>query len=230
MRHNFLLVAIVCCCLAPVTVNGQISTGFAVGDGAGAGFQTGVSNSVTLNDASVSGFDAIFSGGQQQQSFDGQSYNAGPNAYLVINSGATTFNGVSGSSDTATIDFTGPGAGSVSFFGANRGNGAAVSGTVFGLDDTTQIGSFSITQTSNQAFTNPTLTSFNEGSFGLGALGQAIGSIQFDLPGPNANAPYALAIDTFSATASTAVGVPEPSSAVALALLGMGLGFRRRRS
>ena len=54
--------------------------------------------------------------------------------------------------------------------------------------------------------------------------GLNIGRIEADLPGPAANAPYAAAIDTFSAT----VAVPEPSS---LTLLGIAAicGFRRRR-
>ena len=61
-------------------------------------------------------------------------------------------------------------------------------------------------------------------AFNSADLGGLIGEITFDLPGPNANAPYVLAIDTFSATA-----VPTPS-AIGAGLAGLGLlGARRRR-
>jgi len=53
-----------------------------------------------------------------------------------------------------------------------------------------------------------------------------IDSIQVDLPGPNSNAPYAAAIDTFSAT----VAVPEPSSTLLVGLAFSASLLRRRRS
>ena len=160
--------------------------------------------------------------------FDGPSYDSGPAAYLFVNG---SFTGASGNTvagdgigdDNGLIDFTGNGASEVTFFGANRANGGSVGFNVFGVDDTTLLASFTgangITQTSLAGSPLQTILSSS-------TLGGAIGSIEFDLPGPAANPPYVLAIDTFTATAA----VPEPSSA-ALFIIGLcGMAARRRRS
>ena len=56
----------------------SINTSFDTTDG----FITGDTAPVILSDRS---FIATFSGGQQQQMFDGPSYNSGPAAYLFVN-------------------------------------------------------------------------------------------------------------------------------------------------
>ncbi len=163
-----------------------VSTGFDAADG----FATGTLNPGTT--ISSGDFSAIFTDGQQQQSFDGQSYNVGPAGFLYVNGGGG-FQGAAATGDMGVINF-GQGATEVSFFGANRANGGGV--TVEALDTSgTVLGSTVITQSNIQAGVNPTLTTFNAAS-----LGGLIGSLRVDLPGPAANAPYALAIDTFSAT------------------------------
>ena len=182
------------------------------------GFVTGDFNPVTLSSTTAPGFGAIFSLGQQQQGFDGGSYVNGPAGYLFING---TFNGVSGDGvddDDGLIDFIGAGASEVTFFAANRAQGGFVGVDVFGVDDTTLLTSFQVTQTVLNASATQTVLSAS-------ALGGAIGRIEFDLPGPVANPPYVLAIDTFTATA-----VPEPGAA-ALFVLGMiTMTSRRRRT
>ena len=195
---------------AVVKAGPVVSTSFDTSDG----FVTGSSSDVTLSDGP---FQVTFSGGQQQQGFDFNSYNSNPAAYMVING---TFTGgfggtASGASDTATIDFN-LGVTEVSFFAANRANGAGTTIRVLGLDDSTVLATEFITQTSIQPSTSPTLTSFSSSS--LGAL---IGSIQIDNAGPAGAPPYVTAIDTFRAKA-----VPEPST---LALLGIEKPRCRRR-
>ena len=169
----------------------SVDTGFDTSDG----FVTGALNPGTsLNSGD---FAVTFDNGQQQQMFDGPSYNVGPAGFLFVN-GGPGFTGGSGQNaastgDQGTISFS-QGATEVSFFGANRGQGAAVTVEALGLDGSV-LGSQLITQTNIQAATNPTLTTFNAND-----LGGLIGSLRVDLPGPAANPPYVLAIDTFSAT------------------------------
>lgn len=185
-----------------------ITTSFNTGDG----FVTGDTNPATLTNGV---FSATFSGGQQQQGLDLPSYHTNPAGYLFING---LLNGVSGSNDTGLIDFN-IGVTEVSFFAANRGQGAGVALNIFGVDDTTLLDTIFITQTSNQDADGAFPTTLN--SLVLGAL---IGSIGIDLPGPAGNPPYVLAIDDFSVTA-----VPLPA-ALPLFLAGLaGLGFFRRR-
>lgn len=191
-----------------------VTTEFATGDG----FVTG-----DLTDQVLDGL-VTFTGGQQQQMFLGGAYNNGPAAFLFVN-GAGGFNGGGGQNavstgDTGSIVFGGAGATAVSFHAANLANGPATAFTAFdvnGVEIETQL-----TQVSN--------LNANAGDAGeilsFSASGGAnIGRIDVDLPGPNANAPYAASIDTFSATIAA---VPEPSS---LALFGLAAscGFLRRR-
>ena len=223
MQLRLVFAAVSCLCLVPMTASATIMTDFNTTDG----FTTGTFSPTVVPDPADPAFTAIFSGGQQQQMFDGPSYVNGPAGYLFVNG---NFTGASGRSisgdgvndDRGLIDFTGPGAGTVSFFGANRANGGQVAVNVFGLDDTTLLGSVLITQTALNTGT-PTQTILTEAAFG-----DAIGSIEFDLPGPAAAAPYVAAIDVFSATAST-TAVPEPGSALGLCVLGACCMFRRRR-
>lgn len=185
-----------------------ITTSFNAGDG----FITGDTNPVTLTNGA---FQTTFSGGQQQQGLDLPSYHTNPAGYLFING---VFNGVGGSSDTGLIDFS-IGVTDVSFFAANRGQGAGVTLNTFGVDDTTLLDTIFITQTSNQDADGAVPTTLS--SLVLGAL---IGSIGIDLPGPAGNPPYVLAIDDFSVTA-----VPLPA-AFPLFLVGLAsLGLWRRR-
>ena len=191
-----------------------VTTEFATGDG----FVTG-----DLTDQVLDGL-VTFTGGQQQQMFLGGAYNNGPAAFLFVN-GAGGFNGGGGQNavstgDTGSIVFGGAGATAVSFHAANLANGPATAFTAFdvnGVEIETQL-----TQVSN--------LNANAGDAGeilsFSASGGAnIGRIDVDLPGPNANAPYAASIDTFSATIAA---VPEPSS-LALFSLAASCGFLRRR-
>ena len=211
-----------------VSTDFATSDGFITGPQNGAAPAAGAFSDVTISDL-TGAFSTTFSGGQQQQGFDGPSYNGDNAAYLFVNTGpgAAVFAGASGntitggdnnSDDGGLISFSGAGAGSVSFFAADRANGANTGGTVF--------------DTSGAALTTFTIpsgnVSDNQFTFTEAALGGAIGSISFDLPGPNANAPYAAAIDSFTATASTA-SVPEPSSMLALLGTLAIAGLRRRR-
>ena len=199
------------CLMIALPAWGQtITTSFSTSDG----FVTGDNSDVTLMN---SGFEITFSGGQQQQAFDGSSYNAGPDGYLFFNG---TFGGVTGNTDVGTIDFN-RGVNDVSFFLANRANGAGVTVRALGVDDTTILGSEFVTQTSIQNATNPSLTQFTSQDFG-GAL---IGSLEIDLPGPANNPPYVAAIDTFSATA-----IPEPSSILVMGAIGTLAILRRRKN
>ena len=203
---------------SPVTVTTEFNTsdGFVTG---------GVNGNVipeAFDDVTVDGL-VTFSGGQQQQMFDGPSYSSGPAAYLFINGGGG-FEGASGNvaastGDTGLISFGGFGASSVSFFGANRANGAGTTLNVFGVDGAL-LTTILVTQTVNNGGGGPNVSLT---SLMLGAL---IGSIEVDLPGPAGNPPYAFAIDGFSSVVET----PLPGGAV-LALTGIaGLaGLRRRR-
>lgn len=200
------------------------SDGFITGPINGGTPAAGAFNDVTLTNG---GFSVIFSGGQQQQGFDGGSYNNGPAGYLFVNTGggSSVFTGTSGNTITGganngdsngLISFGGFGASSVSFFAADRANGAATTIDVLGTDGSILANDFVIP--SGNVSDNPF-------SFSASALGGPIGSIAIDLPGPAANPPYVLAIDTFSAVAA----IPEPSSMVVL-LSGLAIaGLRRRR-
>lgn len=224
MRRIILGASLLCFALASPSFASPISTQFNDTDG----FITGDTDPVTLTNGALS---VTFSGGQQQQMFDAESYNVAPAAYLFING---TFTGASGNDasgdgvddDTGLIDFN-IGVLEVSFFGANRGNGDAVELTIFGVDDVTELSTETITQTSNPTGAPTTITAAD--------VGAPIGSIGIDLPGPNMMPPYVFAIDTFSVVDEEEPVVvpnpiPEPGAAI---LLGMGLlalGASRRRN
>lgn len=204
------------CFFAAPAQAATITTQFDTSDG----FVTGDFGDVTLTSGSLS---VTFSGGQQQQGFDLPSYNVNPAAYMFINGPFTgsfggTVSGDGTDDDSGMIDFN-IGVVEVSFFAANRGFGAGTTLNIFGVDDTTMLGSISITQTSNQASDGAMLTTITGSDFG-----GLIGKIGIDLPGPAGNPPYVLAIDSFSAR------VPEPGTAALLAagLLGFGVARRRR--
>lgn len=200
------------------------SDGFITAPTNGDAAAAGAFDPVTVSNG---GFDVTFSGGQQQQMFDGPSYNNGPAAFLFVNTGggSAVFTGASGNTITGganngdsngLISFGGFGASSVSFFAADRANGANTTLDIFGTDGTLLSDNFVIPSGN---------VSDNQFSFDANTLGGPIGSISFDLPGPNSNPAYVVAIDSFSATAA----VPEPSSMVVV-LGGLALaGLRRRR-
>ena len=193
-----------------------ISTSFSTGDG----FVSRSTSDVVLTD---NDFTVTFSGGVQEQSFDGPAYNAGPDAYFFVNAGPGTFTGsfgvrpLPGNVDVGTITFN-TGVISLSFFAADRANGTP-SFRLLDIDGnilTTE----SITGTSNRNSDGATPFEFSSSDFG-GAL---FGSLEFDNAGPAANPPYVIAIDSFSAT-----GVPEPSSALLSALGALLVISKRRR-
>ncbi|MEM7626206.1 MAG: PEP-CTERM sorting domain-containing protein [Planctomycetota bacterium] len=146
-------------------------------------------------DLSTGNLTLTVSGGQQQQSFDGPSYNAGPDAYLFISGPSFTgsFGGSTpGTGDTGDLTFN-RGVTEVSFFAADRANGTPTV-RVFGIDDTTVLAEVPVTGTSNQAGSGATPLSFN-----ANALGGLIGRVEIDNAGPAGNPPYVTAIDTLSA-------------------------------
>lgn len=209
-----------------LTTGFDTADGFVTGPTNGAAAAAGAFDDVTVSSASGA-FSATFSGGQQQQGFDFPSYQAGGNGYLFVNTGpgSAVFTGTSGNTitgganngdQTGSISFNSLGASTVSFYAADRANGPASSLDIFGTDGGLLLEDFSIPSgtVSEQFF-----------SFDAASLGGAIGSITFDLPGPNANAPYVLAIDSFSATAA----IPEPSSAALIGSLVLTGLVRRRR-
>ena len=209
--------------LAPHAMAVAISTQFNTSDG----FVTGDFNPVTLTNGGLS---VTFAGGQQLQGFDLPSYNTNPAGYLFINgpftgSFGSTVSGDGGAvdginDDLGLIDFN-TGVATVSFFAANRANGGGVTLNVFGVDDTTLLGTVFITQTSNQSSDGASLTTITSAAFG-----GSIGSIGIDLPGPAGNPPYVLAIDNFSVRTA----IPEPVTA-SLSLMGLGvlsIAARRR--
>jgi len=190
-----------------------ISTTFATSEG----FTTGDTSDVVL---STAGLDVTFSGGLQEQSFDGPAYNNGPDAYFFVNAGPTgSFTGsfgrsIMGNIDIGTVTFS-SGLQELSFNAADRANGTPS----FRLLDTG--GNLILTQTITGTDNRNADTFFSYDSSNLG--GNLIGSIEFDNAGPAANPPYVIAIDNF--TAST---VPEPSTAL-LGSLALLLGVARRK-
>ena len=210
MKNYLTALAIAMALTLPTTLDAQtqlVTTEFGTDDG----FVTGGTADVLLDGL------VTFSGGQQQQMFLGAAYNNGPAGYLFIN-GAGGFNGAASTGDIGNILFGGGGATAVSFHAADLANGAATNFTSFDVNGL-ELESFSTQVTSLNGDDPNEILSFSA------IAGQNIGRIEVDLPGPAANAPYAAAIDTFSATVST---VPEPSS---LAFLGLAAtcGFLRRR-
>lgn len=220
--------------LAQAAQGGSVTTEFDTSDGFvtspvnGAAPAPDAFEDVVLSDG---GFSATFSGGQQQQMFDGPSYNNGPAAYLFVNTGpgAAVFTGASGNTitgganngdQTGSISFS-TGATEVSFFAADRANGPASTLDIFDTGGNLLLEDFVIDSgvTADQFF-----------SFNSADLGGLIGEITFDLPGPAANAPYVLAIDTFSAVgvADDPAVIPTPS-AVGGGLAGLALLAARRR-
>ena len=175
-------------------------------------FATG-GGTVTLGSAP---FSATFAGFQQEQSFDGPAYSAGPDALFAINGSFVGSFGrtLADTSDVATITFSSP-ASTVSFNAADRANGTP---RILVFDDAlNELANIQITATSNRDAES--LLTFNAAD-----LGAPISSIQIDNAGPAGNPPYVTAIDSFSATA-----IPEPSTAI-LGILGLGaLAVRRRR-
>lgn len=183
-----------------------VTTEFSTDDG----FVTGGTDDVTVGNL------VTFSGGQQQQMFSPDAYNAGPAAYLFINGGGG-FEGAASTGDTGQITFLGQGAISVTFHAANLAQGAATTFTSFDAFDneletfTTQVTALN-GDDPNEILTFTALEGVN------------IARIEVDLPGPAQNPPYAASIDTFSAD----IAVPEPSSSVLLGLA-MGIPLLRRR-
>ncbi|MEM9883410.1 MAG: hypothetical protein AAF800_10870 [Planctomycetota bacterium] len=159
------------------------------------GFTTGGTDPVTLTSG---GLELTVSGGQQQQNFDGPSYNTGPDAYLFISGPSFTgsFGGTTpGTGDKGDLTFN-QGVTSVSFFAADRGLGTPTV-RVFGTDDTTVLAEVPVTDTNIRDFADPAPTPL---VFDAKDLGGLIGRVQIDNAGPAGNPPYVTAIDTLSAT------------------------------
>jgi hypothetical protein len=211
MKTYYLAMFVALCLIATSNAQTTVTTEFT--EGPGSPFITGSTADVTLDGL------VTFSGGQQRDGFLGAAYNNGPAAYLFINGGGG-FNGAASTGDTGSILFGGGGATSVSFHAADLANGAATAFTAIGIDGS-NLGT-QLTQVSSLSGTDPLeILSFSS----IGGIN--IDRIEVDLPGPNANPPYAASIDTFSATIAAAV--PEPSSIALLSLATSCTLLRRRR-
>ena len=125
-----------------ITTEFNTSDGFVTGPINGGEPADGAFDDVTLTEGA---FSVVFSGGQQQQGFDGGSYNNGPAGFLFVNTGGgdAVFTGGSGNTITGganngdnngLISFGGFGASAVSFFAADRANGAATTIDILGTD------------------------------------------------------------------------------------------------
>lgn len=209
----FALLAVAC--LASTANAQSLTTSFSQADG----FTTGSTANVTFPGSG--GLTATFSGGFQEQSFDGPAYNAGPEAYFFVNGTYTGSFGrtATGSTDVGTVSFS-TGVDQVSFSAADRANGT---GTFRVLDTSgATLLSQSIVATDNgtaaAAFSFDSSVDFD---------GSQIGSIEFDNAGPAANPPYVIAIDSFSASVNA---VPEPSSMLFGLLVPAVAVLRRNRS
>ena len=210
MKTYYLAMFVALCLIATSIAQTTVTTEF----NAGPDFTEG-----STADAVIGGGLVTFSGGQQRDGFLGAAYNNGPAAYLFINGGGG-FNGAASTGDTGSILFGGGGATSVSFHAADLANGAATAFTAIGIDGS-NLGT-QLTQVSSLSGTDPLeILSFSS----IGGIN--IDRIEVDLPGPNANPPYAASIDTFSATIAAAV--PEPSSIALLSLATSCTLLRRRR-
>lgn len=198
------------------------------------GFVTGGTGDTTLSN---DGLSVTFSGGQQQQMFNPNFYRNGPAAFLFINGeledqiaagpGDGTASGDGIDDDTGLIDFN-VGVSEVSFFAANVANGPFSLLTIFGEDDTSILGTVNVfNDFIPSPAQDPDLTPFTFSAANF--QGSLIGSIGIDLPGPNQNAPYALAIDGFTVTAEIAP-VPLPAGGLLLLSALGGLVAVRRRN
>lgn len=186
------------------------------------GFVTGGGGPVSIS-ADDGSFTATFTGGIQQQGFDGPSYSNGPAALLFINGTfqGTTTNTQTGTTNVGNVTFS-TGVDTVSFFAADRANGTP-NFSVFDVSGGLLQGPTPITSTVNNVGDTSLINLSSD------ILGGQIGQIEFNNAAPAGNPPYVIAIDGFSASVSTAV--PEPTSAGLLGLVSLGmLAVRRRKA
>ena len=196
---------------------GTVLTSFSRADG----FVSRSFANTSLTDADLT---VTFSGGFQEQSFDGPAYNAGPEAYFFVNAGMGTFVGnfnrrpIASRTDIGTVSFN-TGVNELSFYAADRGIGTP---TFRLLDENGDlILSETISGTSNRDAGS--FYDFDDSDLG----GRLVRTIEFDNAGPAGMPPYAIAIDSFRA--SNATVVPEPSGVLLGCVALMGGVLRRRR-